>query len=163
MFESKKTQILNWILRWHEKSTASRQKKFPSRQKKFPSGLEDFAPIFGKLTAPYVMFESKKTQILNWILRWHEKSTASHQKKFPTRQKKFPKGLEDFAPVFGKLTTPYVMFESSLEGRNWSDPKKFPSRQKKFPSHQKKFPKGLEDFALIFCCWPPPMGCLKAH
>ena len=64
MFESKKTQILNWILRWHEKSTASRQKKFPSHQKKFPKGLEDFAPIFGKLTTPYVMFESKKTQIL---------------------------------------------------------------------------------------------------
>ena len=35
------------------------------------------------------------------------------------------------------------MFESSLEGRNWSDPKKFPSRQKKFP-------KGLEDFAPVF-------------
>ena len=26
--------------------------------------IKDFAPIFGKLTAPYVMFESKKTQIL---------------------------------------------------------------------------------------------------
>ena len=89
MFESKKTQILIWILRWHEKSTASRQKKFPSRQKNFPKGLEDFAPIFGKLTAPYVMFESKKTQILNWILRWHEKSPASRQKKFPSRLKKF--------------------------------------------------------------------------
>ena len=48
------------------------------------------------------------------------------------------------------LATPYVMFESSLEGRNWSDPKKFPSRQKKFPSRQKKFPKGLEDFAPVF-------------
>ena len=36
------------------------RKKFPTRQKKFPKGLEDFAPIFGKLTAPYVMFESKK-------------------------------------------------------------------------------------------------------
>ena len=44
-----------------EKSPASRQKKFPSRQKKFPKGLEDFAPIFGKLTAPYVMFESKNS------------------------------------------------------------------------------------------------------
>ena len=82
MFESKKSQILNWILRWHEKSPVSRQKKFPGRQKKFPKGLEDFAPFFGKLTAPYVMFESKKTQILNWILRWHEKRTASRQKKY---------------------------------------------------------------------------------
>ena len=67
-------------------------------------------------------------------------------KKFLSRQKKFPKGLEDFAPVFGKLTTPYVMFESSLEGRNWLDPKKFPSRQKKFPSRQKKFPSRQKKF-----------------
>ena len=44
---------------------------------------------------------------------------------------------------FGKLTTPYVMFKSSLEGRNRSDPKKFPSCQKKVPL-------GLEDFAPIF-------------
>ena len=43
-----------------QKKFPSRQKKFPSRQKKFPKGLEDFAPIFGKLTTPYVMFESKK-------------------------------------------------------------------------------------------------------
>ena len=47
-----------------QKSTASRQKKFPSCQKKFPKGLDDFAPIVGKLTDPYVMFESK-SQILN--------------------------------------------------------------------------------------------------
>ena len=46
------------------KITASRQKKFPTRQKKFPKGLDDFAPIFGKLTTPYGMFEWKNTQIL---------------------------------------------------------------------------------------------------
>ena len=33
-----------------------------------------------------------------------KKSTASSQKKFGY-------GLEDFVYVFGKLTTPYVMFE----------------------------------------------------
>ena len=58
------------------------KKSTASRQKKFPKGLEDFVHVFGKLTAPYVMFESKKTQILNWILRWHKKSTASRQKKY---------------------------------------------------------------------------------
>ena len=36
MFEIKKKSISHWILRWLEKSPASRQKKFPSRQKKFP-------------------------------------------------------------------------------------------------------------------------------
>ena len=40
------------------------QKSFLSRQKKFPISLEDFAHVFGKLTTPYGMFESKKTQIL---------------------------------------------------------------------------------------------------
>ena len=81
MFESKKTSNSDCILSWHKKSTASCQKKFPTWQKKFQKGLEDFAPIFWKLIAPYVMFESRKTQIYNWILRWHKKSTASRQKK----------------------------------------------------------------------------------
>ena len=40
------------------------QKSTASRQKKFPLGLERFVRVFGKLTTPYVMFESKKTQIL---------------------------------------------------------------------------------------------------
>ena len=43
----------------------------------------------------------------------------------------------------------------SSEGRNRSKPKKFPSRKKKFPW-------GLPDFLRMFCCWPPPMWCLKA-
>ena len=47
-----------------QKSTASRQKKFPSHQKKFPLGLDDFVPIFGKLTTHYVMFEIKKLKFL---------------------------------------------------------------------------------------------------
>ena len=59
--KSKKPQILIEFLDQTQKSPASRQKKFPSRQKKFPKGLDDFAPIFGKLTAPYVMFESKNS------------------------------------------------------------------------------------------------------
>ena len=49
MFEIKKTQIL----RWHEKSTASWQKKFPGHQKKFPWDLQNFRRVFGKLTTPY--------------------------------------------------------------------------------------------------------------
>ena len=52
--------------------------------------------------------KAKKTQFLIEFLDGTQKSTASRQKKFPTRQKKFPKGLEDFAPIFGKLTN---MFE----------------------------------------------------
>ena len=34
--------------------------------------------------------------------------------------------------------------------------------QKSTAIRQKQFPKGLEDFAHNFCCWPPPMWCLKA-
>ena len=54
------------------------------------SSLEDFTPIFGKLSTPYVMFEIKKIQILIEFLERTQKSTASRQKKFPSRQKKFP-------------------------------------------------------------------------
>ena len=90
MFEMKKKSNSYWILRWHEKSPASRQKKFPSRQKKFPKGLEDFAPIFGKLTAPYVMFESKKIQILIEFLDGTKKVHLAGKKSTASRQKKFP-------------------------------------------------------------------------
>ena len=73
MFESKKTQILiahqKQGIDRTQKSFLSRQKKFPSRQKKFPYGLEDFAPVFGKVTTPYVMFESKKLKFLLLIRR----------------------------------------------------------------------------------------------
>ena len=53
------------------------------------------------------MFESL-LEGSNW---WDPKKFPSRQKKFPSRQKKYPYGLEDFVRVFGKLTTPYVMFE----------------------------------------------------
>ena len=82
MFESKKTQILIEFLDGTKKVQLAAKKSTASRQKKFPKGLEDFVHVFGKLTTPYVMFESKKTQILNWILRRHEKSPASRQKKY---------------------------------------------------------------------------------
>ena len=74
--KAKKTQILIEFLDRTQKSPASRPKKFGL-------GLEDFAPVFGKLTTPYVMFESKKNSNSDCILSWHEKSTASRQKKFP--------------------------------------------------------------------------------
>ena len=80
--KAKKLKFLIEFLDGTKKVQLAGKKSPASRQKKFPKGLEDFAPIFGKLTTPYVMFESKKTQILNWILRWHEKSTASRQKKY---------------------------------------------------------------------------------
>ena len=39
-----------------------------------------------------------------------QKKFPSRQKKLPSRQKKYPYGLEDFVRVFGKLTTPSVIF-----------------------------------------------------
>ena len=63
--------------------------------------------VFGKLTTPYVMFESEKTQ----LLIAHQKEEIDRTKKsFLVGQKKYSLGLEDFAHDFGKLTTPYVMF-----------------------------------------------------
>ena len=58
---SEKTQILLA----HQKEGIDRTKKSSAiRTKKVPYGLEDFAPIFGKLTTPSVMFLKQKTQIL---------------------------------------------------------------------------------------------------
>ena len=73
--ESKKTQFLIEFLDRTQKSPASLQKKFGL-------GLEDFAPVFGKLTTPYVVFESIKTQILIEFIDQTQKSPASRQKKF---------------------------------------------------------------------------------
>ena len=102
-------------LRWknsniaHQKEEIDRtQKNPPIRQKKFPYGLELLARIFGKLTTPSMMFESKKNSNIA-----HEKEEIDRTRKNPAiRQKKFPYGLEHFVRVFGKLTTPSVMFES---------------------------------------------------
>ena len=79
------------ILRWHEKSPASWQKKFPSHQKKFPKGLDDFAPIFGKLTTHYVMFEIKKTQILIEFLDGTKKVQLADKKSFLVAKKSSPR------------------------------------------------------------------------
>ena len=75
------------------------------------------------------MFEIKKTQILIEFLDGTKKVQLAGKKSFlvakksiPSRQKKYPYGLEDFVRVFGKLTTPYVMFESK---RNSNRQKKF--------------------------------------
>ena len=60
-----------------------KEKKFPSCQKKFGQGLEDFAPIFGRLTTPYVMFAIKKTQILIEFLDRTQKSFLVAEKRSP--------------------------------------------------------------------------------
>ena len=66
-----------------------------------------FCTIFLLLTTPYVMFESKKTQIL---IAHQKEGIDRTQKSTAIRQKKFGQGLEHFVRVFGKLTTPSVMF-----------------------------------------------------
>ena len=50
--------------------------------------------------------EPKKVQLAT------KKSFLVAKKSIPSRQKKYPYGLEDFVRVFGKLNTPYGMFES---------------------------------------------------
>ena len=61
MFWKQKTQICIA----HQKEDIERTKKSTAiRQKKFGQGLEDFAPIFGKLTTHYVVFEAKKLKFV---------------------------------------------------------------------------------------------------
>ena len=79
MFEWKKTQILIA----HQKEEIDRTQKITaSRQKKFPYGLKHFVRVFGKLTTPYVMFESKKTQILIEFLDGTKKVQLAGKKSF---------------------------------------------------------------------------------
>ena len=52
-------------------------------------GLEDFAPIFGKLTTPYVMFAINKTQILIEFLDRTQKSFLVAKKSFRVAEKSF--------------------------------------------------------------------------
>ena len=59
--KAKKLKLLIEFLDGTKKVQLAAKKSTASRQKKFPKGLDDFAPIFGKLTAPYVMFESKNS------------------------------------------------------------------------------------------------------
>ena len=59
--KAKKLKFLIEFLDGTKKVQLAAKKSTASRQKKFPKGLEHFAPIFGKLTAPYVMFESKNS------------------------------------------------------------------------------------------------------
>ena len=44
-------------------------KKYGYLQKKFSKGLEDFVHVFGKLTIPSVMLESRKLKFLLLIRR----------------------------------------------------------------------------------------------
>jgi hypothetical protein len=96
MFECKQTQIL--IAHQKEKNRPDK-KSNPSSQKKYSWRLEDFAPIFGKKTTPYGMFEWKKTQIL--IAHQKEKNRPD-KKSTPSSQKKYSWRLKDFAPFFEK-------------------------------------------------------------
>ena len=91
MFAIKKTQILIEFLNGTKKVQLAAKKKFPSPQKKFSKGLEDFATIFGKLTAPYVMFESKKTLILIEFLDGTKKVQLAGKKSFLVAKQSSPR------------------------------------------------------------------------
>ena len=54
--------------------------------------------------------KAKKLKFLIEFLDGTKKVQLAAKKSPASRQKKFPLGLEDFVHVFGKLTTPYVMF-----------------------------------------------------
>ena len=84
------------------------------------------------------MFLKQKTQIL---IAHQKEGIDRTQKSTASRQKKFPYGLEHFVHVFGKLTTPSVMFlmqktQIVIAHQN----EDIDRTQKSFLSRQKKFP-----------------------
>ena len=82
--KAKKLKFLIEFLDGTKKVQLAGKKSTASRQKKFPKGLEDFVHVFGKLTAPYVMFESKKkTQILIEFLDGTKKVQLVGKKSSP--------------------------------------------------------------------------------
>ena len=92
--KANKTQILIA----HQKEDIDRtQKSKASRQKKVQLGFRGFCPYFLLLTTPYVMFESKETQIL---IAHQKEDIDGTQKSTASRQKKDSLCLEDFAHIF---------------------------------------------------------------
>ena len=85
--------------------TQLRRRQWATRQQ-HPKGLEDFAHIFGKLTTPYGMFESKKSQIL---IAHQKEDIGRTQKSSLVGQKKF----RGFCTFFLLLTTQGV-FDDGL-------------------------------------------------
>ena len=84
------------------------------------------------------MFDSKKIQIL---IAHQKKDIDRTQKSTASRQKKYSYGLERFVRVFGKLTTPSVMFLKQKTQILIAHQKEDIDRtQKSFLSRQKKFP-----------------------
>ena len=71
MFEIKKKSNSYLILRWHKKSPANGQKKFPSFQKKVFYGLENFIHNFCCWPTPMWCLKSKKKKKkkLNFLLK----------------------------------------------------------------------------------------------
>ena len=71
----------------HQKKNIDGTKKVQLAGKKVHLGFRGFCAYFLLLTTPYVMFESKKTQ----ILIAHQKEEIDRTQKSPaSRQKKFP-------------------------------------------------------------------------
>ena len=62
--KAKKLKFLIESLAGTKKVQLAAKKSYLVAKKKFPYGLEAFVHVFGTLTAPYVIFESKKPQIL---------------------------------------------------------------------------------------------------
>ena len=71
------------------------QKSRASKQKKFGQGLEDFVHVFGKLTSPSVMFESKKLKFLLLIRR----KIQSEPKKVQLPGKKSSARVQRILPI----------------------------------------------------------------
>ena len=141
------------ILIAHHKEKIDRTQKSPAiQQKKFRQGLEDFIRVFGKLTTPYMMFESKKNS--NSYCS-SEGRNRSNPKKSSYSAKKVRLGFRGFRTRFLLLTTPYVMFEGKKNSNSYcsSDQKEEIDRTQKSPAiRQKKFGQGLKDFAQDSCC-----------
>ena len=145
MFESKQNSNSNCS---SEGRYRLNPKKYSQPPKKVQLGFNGFCPYFLLLTTPYVTFESKQNSDSNCS---SEGRYRLNPKKFPQPAKKVPYGLERFVRVFGKLTTPSVMFLKQKTQILIAHQKEDIDRTKKSTAcRQKKFPQGLQRFVRVF-------------
>jgi hypothetical protein len=94
-------------------------------------------------------------------LRWRQ-CTCGQKKSTHSSQKSTAGGLENFLHIFGKLTTPCVMFEWEKNKILIAHQKERIHRTKKVPLADKKSSARDYRTSCIFLgSWPPPMGCLN--
>ena len=143
MSKSKKLKFLLLIRRKEQ----IRPKEVQLAGKKSSARVKRISYVFFAVDHPYVMFKSKKLKFLLLIRR----KKQIEPKKIQLFGKK-SSHMVQLVRVFGKLTTPYVMFECKKNSNIAHQKEEINQTQKNPAIWQKKFTQGLEDFVRDFCC-----------